>query len=136
MGLNREQRRELAKLSKVELIANIEILSDRSNAYQQLAIKANEDAQKQTKNALAMAIQNMTPVAMEVLRKQYNFTESDAKKFEVAFFTKFRELLDNLGMEEQGENLQTSDTNTTVDTVDTMYKSAEQNTAKSKIIIP
>lgn len=136
MALNREQRRELAKLSKAELIANIEILSDRSNTYQQLAIKANEDAQTQTKNALAMAIQNMTPVAMEVLREQYNFTESDAKKFEVAFFTKFRELLDNLGMEEQGENLQTSDTNTTVSTVDTMYKSAEQNTAKSKIIIP
>lgn len=136
MALNREQRRELAKLSKVELIANIEILTDRSNAYQQLAIKANADAQKQTKNALAMAIQNMTPVAMEVLREQYNFTESEAKKFEGSFFGKFRELLDRLGMEEQGEGLQEADPNTTVDTVDTMYKSAEQNTAKSKIIIP
>jgi hypothetical protein len=130
MGFNREQRRELAKLSKVELIANLELEHDRKMQYQTLAIKANEDAQQQTKNALAMAIQNMTPVAMEVLREQYNFTESDAKKFEVAFFSKFRDLLDNLGMEEQGEGLQAQDSNATTES------NIEQTATKSKIIIP
>lgn len=117
---NREQRRELAKLSKVELIANLELEHDRMMQYQALAIKSNEDAQQQTKNALAMAIQNMTPVAMEVLQEQYNFTESEAKKFEVAFFSKFRDLLDRLGMEEQGQAMETT----------------EQTATKSKIIIP